>query len=87
MIEYLKINYYFFLITVDYLHKASASGKIPTNFLRRDMGSTNYEILVSRMIDRSIRPLFDSRDTYNTETQVFSTLLFIKMYQISSFIF
>ena len=42
------------------------------------MGSTNYEILVSRMIDRSIRPLFESRDTYNTETQVFKRFIIDK---------
>ena len=51
------------------MHKASAAGKIPTNYLRRDMGASNHEILVSRMIDRSIRPLFSSNN-FSNETQV-----------------
>lgn len=64
----------FLPLSVDYLHKASASGKIPGNFLRRDMGSSNYEVLVSRMIDRSIRPLFPSNE-YNNEIQIVCNLL------------
>ena len=64
----------FLPLTVDYLHKASAAGKIPSNFNRRDMGSSNYETLVSRMIDRSIRPLFPNID-YNNETQIVCNLL------------
>ena len=60
--------------TVDYLHKASASGKIPTNATRRDIGASNYEILVARMIDRSIRPLFPAT-TYTTDTQIICNLL------------
>jgi polyribonucleotide nucleotidyltransferase len=51
------------------MHKASAAGKIPTNYQRRDMGASNHEILVSRMIDRSIRPLFSSNN-FSNETQV-----------------
>ena len=64
----------FLPLSVDYLHKASASGKIPGNFLRRDMGSSNYEVLVSRMIDRSVRPLFPSNE-FNSEIQIVCNLL------------
>lgn len=48
----------FLPLTVDYRQKAAAAGRIPTNFLRRELGSTEKEILTSRMIDRSLRPLF-----------------------------
>uniref|UniRef100_A0A915K7A1 Exoribonuclease phosphorolytic domain-containing protein n=1 Tax=Romanomermis culicivorax TaxID=13658 RepID=A0A915K7A1_ROMCU len=48
----------FMPLTVDYRHKWSAAGRIPTNYHRRDLGPSEYEILTSRMIDRSIRPLF-----------------------------
>jgi len=43
----------FLPLTVDYLHKASALGRIPQTYQRRDAGSSNYEVLVSRMVDRS----------------------------------
>ena len=48
----------FLPLTVDYRQKAAAAGRIPTNFLRREIGSSEREILTSRMIDRSLRPLF-----------------------------
>ena len=48
----------FLPLTVDYKQKAAAAGRIPTNFLRRETGSTEREILTSRMIDRSLRPMF-----------------------------
>ena len=48
----------FLPLTVDYRQKAAAVGRIPTNFMRREVGSTEREILTSRMIDRSLRPIF-----------------------------
>ena len=45
-------------LTVDYRQKAAAAGRIPTNFLRREMGPSEKEILTARVIDRSLRPLF-----------------------------
>jgi len=48
----------FLPLTVDYRQKAAAVGRIPTNFMRREMGSSEREILTSRMIDRSLRPVF-----------------------------
>lgn len=48
----------FMPLTVDYRQKAAAAGRIPTNFMRRELGPTEKEILTSRLIDRSVRPLF-----------------------------
>nr|XP_022335129.1 polyribonucleotide nucleotidyltransferase 1, mitochondrial-like [Crassostrea virginica] len=48
----------FLPLTVDYRLKAAAAGRIPMNFYRRERGITDNEILTSRVIDRSIRPLF-----------------------------
>jgi len=48
----------FFPLTVDYRQKSAAAGRIPTNFLRRELGTSEKEILTSRVIDRSLRPLF-----------------------------
>lgn len=48
----------FFPLSVDYREQASAWGKIPGGFIKREGRPTDREILVSRMIDRSIRPLF-----------------------------
>ena len=42
---------------MDYRQKAAAAGRIPANFLRRELGPSEKEILTSRMIDRSVRPL------------------------------
>lgn len=54
-------------LTVDYRQKAAAAGRIPTNFLRRELGPTEKEILTSRVIDRSVRPLFPPGYFYNTQ--------------------
>ncbi len=53
-------------LTVDYRQKAAAAGRIPTNFLRREMGASDREILTSRVIDRSIRPLFPKVSIFAT---------------------
>uniref|UniRef100_A0A3B3DFY7 Exoribonuclease phosphorolytic domain-containing protein n=1 Tax=Oryzias melastigma TaxID=30732 RepID=A0A3B3DFY7_ORYME len=52
---------------VDYRQKAAAAGRIPTNYLRRELGTTDNEILTSRLIDRSIRPLFPPGYFYDTQ--------------------
>nr|XP_033793940.1 polyribonucleotide nucleotidyltransferase 1, mitochondrial isoform X2 [Geotrypetes seraphini] len=57
----------FMPLVVDYRQKAAAAGRIPTNYLRRELGSTDKEILTSRMIDRSIRPLFPAGYFYDTQ--------------------
>lgn len=63
----------FLPLTVDFRQKAAAAGRIPTNFLRRELGPSEREILTSRLIDRSLRPLFPLG--YSFETQVMCNLL------------
>uniref|UniRef100_A0A3Q2CRM7 Polyribonucleotide nucleotidyltransferase 1, mitochondrial n=1 Tax=Cyprinodon variegatus TaxID=28743 RepID=A0A3Q2CRM7_CYPVA len=63
----------FMPLVVDYRQKAAAAGRIPTNYLRRELGTTDNEILTSRLIDRSIRPLFPAGYFY--DTQVLCNLL------------
>lgn len=48
----------FFPLTVHYFEKAYAAGKIPGGFIKREGKPSDREILVSRLIDRPIRPLF-----------------------------
>ncbi|KAI5705862.1 hypothetical protein M8J75_002474 [Diaphorina citri] len=63
----------FLPLTVDYRQKAAAAGRIPTNFLRRELGASENEILASRLIDRSIRPLFPPG--FTNDTQIVCNLL------------
>jgi len=58
----------FLPLSVDYQEKFAATGKIPGGFLKRESRLSDYEILISRLIDRAIRPLFP--DDYHAETQV-----------------
>src|SRR6188508_2537693 len=48
----------FFPLTVHYQEKFSAAGRIPGGFFKRERGATEKETLVSRLIDRPVRPLF-----------------------------
>src|SRR5437762_1993166 len=63
----------FFPLTVDYREKASAAGKFPGGYFKREGRPTEKEILTCRLIDRPIRPLFP-KGWYN-EVQVQSILL------------
>ena len=63
----------FFPLTVNYQEKAFAAGKIPGGFFKREGRPSEKEVLVSRLIDRPIRPLF--HDNYRNETQVVCTVL------------
>lgn len=58
----------FLPLVVDYRQKSAAAGRIPTNFFRRELGPSEREILTARLIDRSLRPLFN--DNYYYDTQV-----------------
>jgi polyribonucleotide nucleotidyltransferase len=58
----------FLPLSVDYMEKFAAAGRIPGGFLRREGRLSDYEILISRLVDRAIRPLFP--DDYHAETQV-----------------
>ncbi|NMB74946.1 MAG: polyribonucleotide nucleotidyltransferase [Myxococcales bacterium] len=59
----------FLPLTVDYREKASAAGKIPGGFFKREGRPTETEILNSRIIDRSIRPLFPKGFAHETQVQ------------------
>ncbi|MEO8758704.1 MAG: polyribonucleotide nucleotidyltransferase [Devosia sp.] len=63
----------FFPLTVNYQEKYFAAGKIPGGYFKREGRPTENETLVSRLIDRPIRPLFP--DGYRNETQVVITVL------------
>jgi len=69
----LKEDIDFFPLTVDYQEKTFAAGKIPGGFFKREGRPSEKETLTSRMIDRSIRPLFS--DGLRCETQVIATVL------------
>lgn len=63
----------FFPMTVDYREKAYAAGAIPGNFFRREARPSEREILVCRLTDRPLRPLFPKG--FLNETQVCQTVL------------
>lgn len=63
----------FFPLGVHYQEKAYAAGKIPGGFFKREGRPTEREVLVSRLIDRPIRPLFP--ESFKNETQVICTVL------------
>ncbi len=58
----------FLPLSVDYQEKFAAAGKIPGGFLKREARLSDYEILICRLVDRAIRPLFP--DDYRSDTQV-----------------
>lgn len=62
----------FMPLSVDYKEKFSASGRFPGGFTRREGRPSDYEILVSRLVDRALRPLFP--DDFHAETFVNVTL-------------
>ncbi len=63
----------FFPLTVNYLERTYAAGKIPGGFFKREGRPSEKETLTSRLIDRPIRPLFPS--SFRNETQVVCTVL------------
>lgn len=63
----------FFPLSVDYQEKFAAAGRIPGNFFRREARLSDYEVLICRLVDRAIRPLFP--DGYMNETQVIINLV------------
>ncbi len=65
----------FFPLTVDYQEKVYAAGKIPGGFFRREGRPSENEILVSRLIDRPVRPLFPKG--YINEVQIICTVMSI----------
>lgn len=60
-------------LTITYIEKFYAVGEIPGGFVKRETKPSDHEVLISRLIDRPIRPLFPNG--YRYETNVFCTLL------------
>lgn len=63
----------FFPLTVDYIEKTFAAGKIPGGFFKREGRPSEQAVLTSRLIDRPLRPLFP--EGYLNETQIIATVL------------
>lgn len=63
----------FFPLSVEYRERTAAAGRIPGGFVKRESKPQEHEILASRFIDRSIRPLFP--ETFFSETQIMATVL------------
>ncbi|MRX48712.1 polyribonucleotide nucleotidyltransferase [Pedobacter puniceum] len=63
----------FLPLSVDYQEKYAAAGRIPGGFLRREARLSDYEVLISRLVDRALRPLFP--EDYHAETQVMISLI------------
>jgi polyribonucleotide nucleotidyltransferase len=63
----------FFPLSVDYQEKFASTGKIPGNFFKREARLSDYEILICRLVDRAVRPLFP--DGYMNETQIIINLI------------
>lgn len=63
----------FMPLSVDYQEKFAAMGKFPGGFFKRESRPSEYEILISRLVDRALRPLFP--ENYHAEVQVQITLI------------
>ncbi|MFZ9662069.1 MAG: polyribonucleotide nucleotidyltransferase, partial [Chitinophagaceae bacterium] len=63
----------FFPLSVDYMEKFASAGRIPGSFFKREGKLNDYEVLISRLIDRALRPLFP--EDYYCEVQVIVTLI------------
>src|ERR1700742_2293402 len=63
----------FFPLVVDYQEKFASAGRIPGSFFKREGRLSDYEVLISRLIDRALRPLFP--EDYFCDVQVLVTLI------------
>lgn len=68
-----KENTDFLPLSVDYQEKYAASGRFPGGFFKREARPSEYEILIARLVDRALRPMFP--EDYHAETQVLITLI------------
>ncbi|HNW97816.1 MAG TPA: polyribonucleotide nucleotidyltransferase [Bacteroidales bacterium] len=66
-------NVDFLPLSVDYQEKYAAAGRFPGGFFKREARPSEYEILIARLVDRALRPLFP--DDYHAETQVQISLI------------
>lgn len=63
----------FLPLSVDYQEKFASAGKVPGGFLKREGRLSDYEVLISRLVDRAIRPMFN--DDYHADTQIMIQLI------------
>ncbi|HVA97322.1 MAG TPA: polyribonucleotide nucleotidyltransferase [Bacteroidia bacterium] len=63
----------FLPLSVDYQEKYASAGRFPGGFFKREARLSEYEILISRLVDRALRPLFP--DDYHADTQVLISLI------------
>src|SRR5580698_2792106 len=63
----------FLPLSVDYQEKYAATGRIPGGFLRREARLSDYEVLISRLVDRALRPMFP--EDYHADVQVMISLI------------
>jgi len=63
----------FLPLSVDYQEKFASSGKIPGGFLKREGRLSDHEVLISRLVDRALRPMFP--DDYHADTQVMISMI------------
>jgi polyribonucleotide nucleotidyltransferase len=63
----------FLPLSVDYQEKYASTGRFPGGFFKREARLSEYEILISRLVDRALRPLFP--DDYHADTQVMISLI------------
>lgn len=63
----------FMPLSVDYQEKYASTGRFPGGFFKREARPSEYEILIARLVDRALRPLFP--DDYHAETQVQISLI------------
>jgi polyribonucleotide nucleotidyltransferase len=63
----------FLPLTVDYQEKFASAGRIPGSFLKREGRLSDYEVLISRIVDRALRPTFP--DDYHADTQVYIQMI------------
>jgi polyribonucleotide nucleotidyltransferase len=68
-----KVGVDFLPLSVDYQEKYAATGRIPGGFLRREARLSDYEVLISRLVDRALRPMFP--EDYHADTQVMISLI------------
>lgn len=66
-------NVDFMPLTVDYQEKYAAMGRFPGGFFKREARPSEHEILIARLVDRALRPLFP--DNFHAEVQVLITLI------------
>ena len=68
-----KENVDFMPLSVEYREKYAAAGRFPGGFFKREARPSDYEVLISRLVDRALRPLFP--DDFHAEVQVLVTLI------------